>query len=65
MKDIEFKTSIGTFKFEKNKHIDFFTLDVLYSSIKYFIEILCVIRDNLKYEGEIINTATTINNQYV
>jgi hypothetical protein len=65
MKDIEFKTAIGTFKFEKNIHIDFFTLDTLYSSIKYFIEILCVVRDNLSYEGEIINTATTISNKYL
>ncbi|WP_140486110.1 hypothetical protein [Flavobacterium sp. GSA192] len=64
MKNYEFKLSIGTFKFEKNKHIDFFTLDVLYNSINEFVKIFSFLRENLDIEKEMFNTASLVENSY-
>ncbi|WP_291399355.1 hypothetical protein [Daejeonella sp.] len=64
IKDFNFNTSIGKFKFEKNKHIDFFTTDILYASVVMFIEIFDFIRTKLKYDGEIFNSATLVSSAY-
>lgn len=64
MKDYLFKLEIGHFTFEKNKHIDFFTFDVLYYSIEKFVDIFGFIRDNLKVKEKIFNPTTTINGSY-
>lgn len=64
MKDYQFKLEIGNIKFEKDKHIDFFTFDVLYYSIRKFVDIFSFIRDNLKVKEEIFNPTTTINGSY-
>jgi hypothetical protein len=64
IKDYNFNTSLGKFKFEKNKHIDFFTFDVLYASIVIFIEIFDFIRTKLKYDKELFNSATLVSSSY-
>lgn len=64
MKDYEFKLDIGTFKFEKNKHIDFFTPDVLYLCIEKFVSIFSFLRENLNEEDEIFNIASLVENSY-
>ena len=64
IKDYHFKISIGDFKFEKDKHIDFFSLNVLYESLVMFIDIFDFIRSKLNFDGEIYNSATLINGSY-
>ncbi len=64
IKEYHFKISIGDFKFVKNTHIDFFTLEVLYSSVVMFIEIFDFIRIKLKIEEEIFNPATLVKSSY-
>lgn len=64
MKDFECNLSIGKFNFEKDKHIDFFTLDTLYSSVNMFVEIFCLIRDKLVFKDKIVNTAKLVENKY-
>lgn len=64
MKDYNFKLSFGEFKFEKNKHIDFFTPDVLFICVEKFVGIFNFIRENLQIGDEIFNTASLIENSY-
>ncbi len=64
IKDYYFKTTIGDFIFEKDKHIDFFNLEVLNASLEMFIDIFDFIRSKLDFEGEIYNTATLIKGSY-
>lgn len=64
LKDAEFKTTIGDFKLEKGKHTDFFTFKVLEDCVGEFIRIMIVIRDNLKLDKEIVNTAVHISSMY-
>ena len=64
MKDYNFKLSIGNFSFKKDKHIDFFTLDVLYSSIETFVTTFELIKNKLIFEREIFNPATSVKNSY-
>lgn len=64
MKNYNFKLKMGEFKFEKNKHIDFFTFEIISASVEKFVFIYNLIRDNLLFEDEIFNSSTYINNTY-
>ena len=39
MKNYKFSLKMGEFKFERDKHIDFFTYDVILESIEKFFEV--------------------------
>lgn len=59
-KDYNFKTRIGTFRFEKDKHIDCFTFTVIHDSFSNFIDLFVLIRDELPFGEEIFNTAVLV-----
>lgn len=64
LKDYQFNLSIGNIMFKKNKHIDFFTFDILYYSIEMFLKTYCLIRDNLSLKREIFNPSTLVKGSY-
>jgi REP element-mobilizing transposase RayT len=61
MKNYKFSLKMGEFKFERDKHIDFFTIDVILESIEKFVSIFNLIRENLNFNEEIFNPVSNIN----
>ena len=61
MKNYKFSLKMGEFKFERDKHIDFFTYDVILESIEKFVSIFNLIRENLNFNEEIFNPVSNIN----
>lgn len=53
IKDRMFNVPFGKYSFTKDKHIDFFTFDVLFKSTEYLVDRFDLIRKNIKYESQI------------